>query len=218
MSSLRIYTALTAQTLRFRRTHPSRSLSRGTSATRTATSTCEAASVCTGPEGPRQHAKTAWCMRACVCPGCLSPLPITSLKDYALTSALKDRRFSPIDVRELPHLHCTVSLLTNFEVACNLDDWSIGTHGVMIDYVDPAGQACCCREPSNARALHMPSTRTSQAQCHRRRALPSTFLTSSPSKAGTKSRPSTPSSASPGTPARRQSRQPRKRRLLIPPT
>ena len=79
------------------------------------------------------------CM-VCVCAGCLSPLPITSLKDYALTSALKDRRFSPIDACELPHLHCAVSLLTNFEVACSLDDWTIGPHGVKVDFVDPAGQ------------------------------------------------------------------------------
>ena len=78
--------------------------------------------------------------RVRACPGCLSPLPITSLKTYALNSALKDRRFSPIDARELPHLHCTVSLLTSFEVACSLDDWTIGPHGVMIDYVDPTNQ------------------------------------------------------------------------------
>jgi AMMECR1 domain-containing protein len=86
--------------------------------------------------------------RVHVCPGCLSPLPITSLKNYALTSALKDRRFSPIDARELPHLHCTVSLLTSFEVACSLDDWTIGPHGVMIDYVDPTNQAPRATEPS----------------------------------------------------------------------
>ena len=78
-------------------------------------------------------------LRGCI--GCLSPLPITSLKDYALTSALNDRRFAPIDARELPQLQCTVSLLTNFEQARGLDDWTIGPHGVLIDYVDPAGQA-----------------------------------------------------------------------------
>mmetsp|Transcript_36602 Transcript_36602/g.86385 ORF Transcript_36602/g.86385 Transcript_36602/m.86385 type:complete len:196 (-) Transcript_36602:65-652(-) len=78
-------------------------------------------------------------LRGCI--GCLSPLPITDLAKYALTSALKDRRFSPIDARELSHLHCTVSLLTSFEVACSLDDWTIGPHGVMIDYVDPTNQA-----------------------------------------------------------------------------
>ena len=70
-------------------------------------------------------------------PGCLSPLPITSLKDYALTSALKDRRFSPIDARELPLLHCAVSLLTEFETAGGPHDWEIGTHGVLIGFTDP---------------------------------------------------------------------------------
>ena len=92
------------------------------------------------------------CM-VCVCAGCLSPLPITSLKDYALTSALKDRRFSPIDACELPHLHCVVSLLTNFEVACSLDDWTIGPHGVKVDFVDPAGQVPGCRGAVVPRAI-----------------------------------------------------------------
>jgi len=78
-------------------------------------------------------------LRGCI--GCLSPLPISSLKNYALTSALNDRRFSPVNAHELPLLHCTVSLLTNFEVASSLDDWTIGPHGVLIDYVDPNGQA-----------------------------------------------------------------------------
>ena len=77
-------------------------------------------------------------LRGCI--GCLSPLPITSLKDYALTSALNDRRFAPIDARELPQLQCTVSLLTNFELASGLYDWEIGLHGVQIDYADPMGQ------------------------------------------------------------------------------
>lgn len=30
----------------------------------------------------------------------------------------------------------TVSLLTDFEVAANLDDWEIGVHGVWIDFID----------------------------------------------------------------------------------
>ena len=30
----------------------------------------------------------------------------------------------------------TVSLLTNFESAADLDDWEIGVHGVWIDFVD----------------------------------------------------------------------------------
>ena len=72
--------------------------------------------------------------------GCLKPLPITSLKDYALTSAFRDSRFSPMQERELPLLNCTVSLLTGFEQARHLADWDIGTHGVMIDYTDEHSQ------------------------------------------------------------------------------
>ena len=34
----------------------------------------------------------------------------------------------------------TVSLLTNFERAADLDDWEIGVHGVWIDFVDLQNQ------------------------------------------------------------------------------
>ena len=113
--------------------------------------------------------------RVRACPGCLSPLPITSLKTYALNSALKDRRFSPIDARELPHLHCTVSLLTSFEVACSLDDWTIGPHGVMIDYVDPTNQVPRATQLSRLGRLgpvllRVPPVR--RAPQHRRTRLP----------------------------------------------
>lgn len=33
---------------------------------------------------------------------------------YALVSAFQDTRFSPISIRIIPHLHVSVSLLTNF--------------------------------------------------------------------------------------------------------
>ena len=41
--------------------------------------------------------------------GCLKPLPITSLKEYALTSALRDTRFNPIAECELPYLQCALN-------------------------------------------------------------------------------------------------------------
>lgn len=44
-------------------------------------------------------------------------------------SALRDRRFPPIEARELPNLRCTVSLLTCFEAAAGWEDWEIGKHG-----------------------------------------------------------------------------------------
>ncbi|XP_078434611.1 AMMECR1 family [Wolffia australiana] len=73
--------------------------------------------------------------------GCIGTLEARALtigfRDYALTSALKDRRFPPIQAKELPHLECTVSILTNYEVAIHYLDWEIGKHGVIIEFTDP---------------------------------------------------------------------------------
>jgi len=73
--------------------------------------------------------------------GCIGTLEarclITGFKDYALTSALRDRRFPPIQARELPYLECTVSLLTDYETASNYLDWEIGKHGMILEFTDP---------------------------------------------------------------------------------
>jgi len=61
------------------------------------------------------------------------------LNEYALTSALNDRRFSPVTFSEIPQLHCSVSLLTDFEEVSSVWDWEINQHGIWIDFVDPAG-------------------------------------------------------------------------------
>mmetsp|Transcript_9378 Transcript_9378/g.20438 ORF Transcript_9378/g.20438 Transcript_9378/m.20438 type:complete len:218 (-) Transcript_9378:335-988(-) len=78
-------------------------------------------------------------LRGCI--GCLKPLPITSLHDYAVNSALRDQRFPPMQEVELPYLHCTVSLLTHFEQARDVFDWVVGVHGILIDFVEPNGGA-----------------------------------------------------------------------------
>ncbi|RZB42814.1 hypothetical protein D0Y65_053415 [Glycine soja] len=61
--------------------------------------------------------------------GCIGTLEarslINGLKDYALTSALRDRRFPPIQANELPLLECTVSLLTDYEAANHYLDWEV---------------------------------------------------------------------------------------------
>ncbi|KAJ3039016.1 AMME syndrome candidate protein 1 protein [Rhizophlyctis rosea] len=62
------------------------------------------------------------------------------LKEYALTSALRDRRFSPISIDELHKLDCAVSLLTNFEDGESYLDWEIGTHGIWIEFKDSNGR------------------------------------------------------------------------------
>ena len=74
-------------------------------------------------------------LRGCI--GCLKPLPLSSLQDYALTSALHDRRFPPIEEAEMTRLQCTVQLLSPFE-PCGLYEWYIGTHGLTINFIDHA--------------------------------------------------------------------------------
>ncbi|GAB4836271.1 hypothetical protein Ancab_001186 [Ancistrocladus abbreviatus] len=73
--------------------------------------------------------------------GCIGTLEarhiINGFRDYALTSALRDRRFPPIQAKELPQLECTVSLLTDYETAANYLDWEIGKHGLIIEFTDP---------------------------------------------------------------------------------
>ena len=76
-------------------------------------------------------------LRGCI--GSLKPLSLsTGLRDYALRSALHDRRFAPIRAEELAGLSCTVQLLGAFE-RCDLHDWTVGVHGVSISFVDGSG-------------------------------------------------------------------------------
>ncbi|CAG8657380.1 1380_t:CDS:2 [Ambispora leptoticha] len=74
-------------------------------------------------------------LRGCI--GNFDALPLhTGLKEYAINSAFHDRRFSPITIRELAHLECAVSLLTDFEDAEDYLDWEIGVHGIWIEFTD----------------------------------------------------------------------------------
>lgn len=76
-------------------------------------------------------------LRGCI--GTFEAQPLQQgLEEYALISALKDRRFSPISIAELPKLECCVSLLTAFEECKDYLDWELGVHGIYIDF-DPPG-------------------------------------------------------------------------------
>lgn len=78
-------------------------------------------------------------LRGCI--GNFNPLPLhKGLRDYALISALRDSRFRPIRLEELPKLTCAVSLLTDFEVADNYLDWEVGVHGIWIEFVHLNGK------------------------------------------------------------------------------
>lgn len=50
-------------------------------------------------------------------------------------SALRDRRFPPIQSKELPTLECTVSILTNYETAGGYLDWEVNFHVLRCSYL-----------------------------------------------------------------------------------
>uniref|UniRef100_A0A8R1I7B2 AMMECR1 domain-containing protein n=1 Tax=Caenorhabditis japonica TaxID=281687 RepID=A0A8R1I7B2_CAEJA len=60
----------------------------------------------------------------------------TGLNEYAKTSAFHDTRFNPIGKGELSSLQCGVSLLVNFERIQDYHDWTIGMHGVRMNFDD----------------------------------------------------------------------------------
>lgn len=74
-------------------------------------------------------------LRGCI--GTLSPRPlVSSVGQYALISALNDRRFPPITLPEIPFLRVSVSLLVNYESCEHCHDWTVGVHGIMIQWHD----------------------------------------------------------------------------------
>lgn len=72
-------------------------------------------------------------LRGCI--GTFSPRPLSAgLREYAITSAFRDHRFSPVAPHELPLLSLSVSLLTNFTPCSRWDDWTVGVHGITLDW------------------------------------------------------------------------------------
>lgn len=63
----------------------------------------------------------------------------SGLREYAVTSAFKDSRFSPITADELSKLHVSVSILTHFEEANDHLDWEVGIHGIRIEFHSDRG-------------------------------------------------------------------------------
>ena len=75
-----------------------------------------------------------WSLRGCI--GTLSSSQHLSktLPKYALLSSLGDFRFPPITLAELPFLRCAVSLLVNYEDCTAYNDWTLGVHGIIIEF------------------------------------------------------------------------------------
>ena len=61
------------------------------------------------------------------------------LREYALISAFEDERFDPIEKEEIKNLNCEVSLLVQFEKTKNAMDWTVGKHGIDIEFEDKKG-------------------------------------------------------------------------------
>ena len=59
--------------------------------------------------------------------------------EYAVAAATQDPRFTPIKASELDDLKIEVSILTIPEALENLDDFVIGTHGLIIKHQNNSG-------------------------------------------------------------------------------
>lgn len=66
------------------------------------------------------------------CLGTFDPQPLgRGLREYAIASASRDRRFDPIAKRELPRLAVAVSLLEDFRQIEHHLDWRVGEDGLI---------------------------------------------------------------------------------------
>ena len=76
---------------------------------------------------------SSYSLRGCI--GTLSPRPVASaMRELALSAALTDRRFQPVELRELPRLRVGVSLLVQYEDCAHCFDWEVGVHGIIIKF------------------------------------------------------------------------------------
>lgn len=92
-------------------------------------------------------------LRGCI--GTFSAMRLHSgLREYAITSALKDSRFSPITRDEIQRLTVSVSILQGFEEARGYLDWTLGVHGIRIEFYNERG--------SKRTATYLPQVATEQ--------------------------------------------------------
>jgi len=77
-------------------------------------------------------------LRGCI--GTFNEMQLHSgLREYAVTSAMRDSRFSPVTREEFTKLHVSVSILCNFEDGADYLDWDIGRHGIRIEFTNDRG-------------------------------------------------------------------------------
>lgn len=72
-------------------------------------------------------------LRGCI--GTLSDAHLaSSLQSYTVSSAFKDGRFRPLELSELPTIELSVSLLVQYERGDHCYDWTVGIHGIIIEF------------------------------------------------------------------------------------
>lgn len=62
-------------------------------------------------------------------------MPLNLFLSVIYCSALRDRRFPPIQTKELPYLECTVSILTDYETANHYLDWEVSACLLVLTFV-----------------------------------------------------------------------------------
>jgi len=78
-------------------------------------------------------------LRGCI--GCLEPITFHSgLSEYAIRSSMKDHRFPPVKLDEVPSLTCRLSILHEFEPCSHAFDWQVGVHGILLNFSDLRGR------------------------------------------------------------------------------
>lgn len=78
-------------------------------------------------------------LRGCI--GNLSSITLhEGIQKYAAVSAFEDSRFDPIAEHEVDSLECSVTLLYQYEQANDCYDWTIGKHGMIINFVGERGR------------------------------------------------------------------------------
>lgn len=72
-------------------------------------------------------------LRGCI--GTFLSMPVEDgVARFALTLALHDLRFPAVTKQELPQLSVSVTLLANFTPIHEWDDWTVGKHGLQVEF------------------------------------------------------------------------------------
>ena len=87
-------------------------------------------------EYDKDEDETMYNLRGCI--GTLIPKSLsTALYEFAITSAFHDTRFDPIVLQEVSQLKVCVSLLVKYEECAHCLDWTVGVHGIHIQFETP---------------------------------------------------------------------------------